>query len=284
MPFIEETIATQDGLRLYVRRCETAQPLAEVLIVHGFGEHSGRYTPLTDHLIRRHYNVTSYDHRGHGLSDGLPGHVDQFTDYEDDLDRVVAALHTRASNRRVVLIGHSMGGLIALRYLAREKRSVELAVISAPLIAVAVQIPVHKIMIAKVGTRVAPRLRLGNEIDPAVLSRDPQVGIAYAADPLVNRVVSPRWFMEAAHAMEEIKQSALRISVPILVMHGTEDRLASVEATEKLFGEIGSKDKELRIYPGYYHELFNEPEKQEIFEYVTGWLDQRVDGGLRLER
>jgi len=218
--------------------------------------------------------VTAYDHRGHGLSDGLPGHVDRFDEYEDDLDRVLTSVRARGQSQKVFLLGHSMGGLILLRYLAKERKPISAAVVSAPLIEVAVRVPAHKMMIARVGARVAPRLRLGNGIDPSVLSRDSEVGLAYAADPLVNRVVSTRWFTEATKAMEEIKQWAPRITAPLLVMHGTEDKLARVESTRALFEQLGSKEKELGIYQGYYHELFNEPEKQQIFDRVSIWLDK----------
>ena len=274
MTFIEETVTAADGLRLYVRRHEVEHPRGEAVIAHGFGEHSGRYGALTDHLVRHRYSVTAYDHRGHGLSDGLPGHVDRFDEYEDDLDRVLLSVRARRQSPELFLLGHSMGGLIALRYLAKERKSIAAAIVSAPLIEVAVRVPAYKMMIARVGARVAPRLRLGNEIDPAVLSRDAEVGLAYAADPLVNRVVSARWFAEATQAMEEIKQWASRITAPLLVMHGTEDKLASVEATKRMFDQLGSRDKELAIYQGYYHELFNEPEKQKIFDRVSIWLDK----------
>ena len=273
MTFIEETVSAVDGLRLYVRRHAGEQARGEVIIVHGFGEHSGRYAALTDHLVRNRYSITAYDHRGHGLSDGLPGHVDRFDEYEDDLDKVVASVRARGQNRNLFLIGHSMGGLVSLRYLAQKGAGIAAGVMSAPLIELAVHAPAHKLMIARVGARVAPRMRLGNEIDPAVLSRDPSVGAAYAADPLVNRVVSPRWFTEATRAMEEVKQWAPRLTMPLLVLHGTEDKLASVEATRRLFEELGATDKQLGIYQGYYHELFNEPEKQQIFDRVTDWLD-----------
>ena len=274
MTFIEETVTAVDGLRLYIRRHEVEHPHAEVVIVHGFGEHSGRYAELTDHLIRHRFSVTAYDHRGHGLSDGLPGHVDRFKEYDDDLHRVLSAVRARGHSPKLCLLGHSMGGLITLRYLAKDSKSIAAAAVSAPLIQVAVRVPAHKMMIARVSARVAPRLRLGNEIDPAVLSRDPEVGVAYAKDPLVNRMVSSRWFTEAMQAMEEIQQWAPQITAPVLMMHGTEDKLAKVEATRELFGHLGSEQKELQIYQGYYHELFNEPERQEIFGRVSLWLDR----------
>jgi acylglycerol lipase len=274
MTYIEETVTTSDGLRLYLRRREVANARAEIIISHGFGEHSGRYGALTEHLVSHDYSVTGYDHRGHGLSDGLPGHVESFSEYGDDLAKVVAAVRSRSESRRLFLIGHSMGGLIALLYATRKRGMLAGAVISAPLIEVAVPVPAHKLLIARVGARIAPRFRLDNEIDPANLSRDPEVGRAYAADPLVHRKVSTKWFSELQQAMKEVADRASEITTPVLVMHGTEDKLASVDATKRLFEQIGSSDKELVIYPGFYHELFNEPEKQDVFERVTQWVDQ----------
>jgi alpha-beta hydrolase superfamily lysophospholipase len=275
MTFIEETITTTDGLRLYLRRRDVDNARGEVIIIHGFGEHSGRYGPLTDHLINHSYTVTAYDHRGHGLSDGLPGHVENFSEYEDDLHQIIAYVRARSKSRNLYLIGHSMGGLVTLRYVAKKGGDISGAVLSAPLISVAVPVPWYKIVIARLSARLTPYLRLDNGIKTSDLSRDPEVGKAYATDPLVNRKVSARWFAEATRAMEEVKAWAPQISLPVLVMHGTADKLASVESTKRLFERIGSKDKELVIYPGYYHELFNEPEKHELFARVTEWLPQR---------
>jgi alpha-beta hydrolase superfamily lysophospholipase len=276
MIYVEETVTAGDGLRLFMRRREIDGAKAEVVIAHGFGEHGGRYDSLTDYLVRHGFSTAVYDQRGHGLSDGLPGHVERFSEYDDDLARVISLARARAGHRAVFLIGHSMGGLIALRYAARNSDQIAGVVVSAPLIAVAVSVPVHKIMIARVGARMAPRLRLDNEINPAHLSRDPEVGRAYASDPLVNRKVSTKWFAEATRAMQEVGEWSSGITAPLLMMHGTEDRLASVDATKRLFGQVSSPDKELVIYPGFYHELFNEPEKQEVYERVTGWLEKRT--------
>lgn len=274
MTYVEETVTASDGLRLFVRRRDVANARGEVALVHGFGEHSGRYDRLGVHLNAHGYSVTGYDHRGHGLSDGLPGHVESFGEYEDDLDRIIAAIRTR-SDHPIFLIGHSMGGLVVLRYLATRSGTFSGAVISAPLIGLAAPVPAHKLVIGRVAARLAPHLRLNNEINPAVLSRDPEVGKAYATDPLVNRKVSAKWYAEATRAMLEVHEWASRITLPLIIMHGTEDRLASVDATKRLFERIGVSDKELVIYPGFYHELFNEPEKQQIFDRVTVWMDKR---------
>src|ERR1041385_6294531 len=118
MTYTEETVTATDGLRLYLRRHETPNPRAEVLITHGFGEHSGRYEALVAHLTSQNYSVSLFDHRGHGLSDGLPGHVESFSEYDQDLERLVSITRSRAGARPLFLIGHSMGGLIALRFAA----------------------------------------------------------------------------------------------------------------------------------------------------------------------
>ncbi|HEY7913667.1 MAG TPA: lysophospholipase [Blastocatellia bacterium] len=275
--YFEHTIPAHDGLRLFARRSEIENARAEVILVHGFGEHSGRYTQLTDYLAREGFSVTAYDHRGHGLSDGLPGHVEEFSEYDKDLAAVIKSIRERSPGvKRTFLVGHSMGGLVVLRYVARDGLELSGAVVTSPLLGIAASVPAHKMMIARVGARMAPRLRVGNEIDPAALSRDPEVGRAYATDPLVTRQVSVRWYWEAKRAMEEARESAAQIKLPILILHGTQDKIASLDATREVFERIGSKDKELGIYPDFYHELFNEPEKREVFERVSVWLEKRI--------
>ena len=273
MNALEETMAASNGSRLSVRRHPSESARGEIIIVHGFGEHSGRYGALTEQLASRGYSVTAYDQRGHGRSEGLPGHIDSFSEYEEDLDRVVLSVRPRGGSPRIFLIGHSMGGLVTLRYLARQNARLSGAVISAPMIALAAQVPAHKRIMARVGSILAPRLRLDNNVDTAALSRDPEVGRAYSADPLVNRLVSTRWFAEASRAMAEVVTLAPKVTQPLLVMHGSGDRIASLEATKRSFELFGSRDKELVIYPGFYHELFNEPERQDVFKRVIDWLD-----------
>jgi acylglycerol lipase len=276
MNYKEGSLSTPDGTLLYSRLYENHNARRHILLIHGFGEHSGRYEALIAHLLGKGYSVTTYDQRGHGKSAGLYGHVDRFTQYEEDLEFMVSMIHTHSQPNKLFLVAHSMGGLVALRYLTKQRDAVMGVAISAPLVEIATKVPAHKRFIAKVSAALAPRLRMKNEINPAVLSRDAEIGRAYAADPLVGKMVSTRWFAEALKAMDEVKRNAAQISLPVLVMHGTEDKLANVEATKNLFANIGSTDKRLKVYEGYYHELFNEPEKQEVYERVTDWLEVRV--------
>jgi len=267
----EDILDVADGERLHLWRREQKGAAAQIVLVHGFGEHSGRYQQLTEFLFQRGFDVSSFDQRGHGKSSGLAGHIDQFRNYDEDLSQVVGAAIARGP-KSLFLIGHSMGGLVTLRYLASQPHGIAGAVISAPLLGFAVRIPKGKLLVGRAAGLVAPRLRMANEIDPSVLSRDPEVGRAYAADPLVRRVVSTRWFTETSRAMNEMPGAAPSIKGPVLVLHGTNDRLASVDATQKVFDLIGSSDKQLILYPGFYHELFNEPDRQGVFETVGSWL------------
>src|SRR5262249_27128890 len=130
MTYIEDTLYASDGSRLYVRRHEVKDARGEVIILHGLGEHSGRYGPLTDYLVSRQSSVTADDQRGHGQSEGLPGHVEQFEDYERDLERIVASVRARSDARKPFTIGHSMGGLVTLRFLGTARSALHGAVLS----------------------------------------------------------------------------------------------------------------------------------------------------------
>jgi alpha-beta hydrolase superfamily lysophospholipase len=273
MVYDENTLELADGTRLYTWRCEQPEARAQVVLVHGFGEHSGRYHELAEFLFERGFSIASFDLRGHGKSSGLAGHVRRFVDYQRDLSRVIELTIGSGPGKRF-LIGHSMGGLITLGYLARQPLGVAGAVVSAPLLGFAVRIPKTKLALGAVGGFIAPRLLMASEIDPAVLSRDPEVGNAYSKDPLVHRVVSTGWFREATRSMNRMPEAARSITSPVLLLHGTDDKLASVDATRLVFDRIGSVDKELVVYPGYYHELFNEPERRQVFETVADWLNR----------
>ncbi|HEX9135373.1 MAG TPA: alpha/beta hydrolase [Nitrospirota bacterium] len=269
----DEYVAARDGLRLFTQRYACVNPVAEIILVHGFGEHSGRYRALVEYLNAHAYAVTAYDHRGHGRSEGLKGHVQRFNHYVGDLELFVSRLRTQGQSRRLFIVGHSMGGLIALCYAAAHPDRVDGMVISAPLLAVAAPIPPAKLMIGRIAARWMPRLRLHNGLDPSSLSRSPEVASAYTSDPLVSFRVSARWFAETTIAMEEVMEAAPRIHLPMLILQGGEDRIASPGTTGQFVNHLGSSDKEFGLYPGLYHELFNEPEKYEIYDRVSRWLE-----------
>ena len=160
MNYKETVLTTPDKTQLYSRIYENEEAQGIIIIVHGFGEHSGRYEALIAHLLNKGYSVTTYDHRGHGKSQGLYGHVERFSQYEEDLDFMVSNVCAQSGAKNLFIIGHSMGGLVVLRYLTQQREAVTGAVISAPLVAIAAKVPASKLFIAKVGAALFSRLRI----------------------------------------------------------------------------------------------------------------------------
>jgi alpha-beta hydrolase superfamily lysophospholipase len=251
-------------------------PKAIVLLVHGYAEHLGRYEHVAARLNRSGYGVYAVDHWGHGNSDGVPGFVPAFSVY---LDGVAALLErVKAAHPGVprILLGHSMGGLIAAAFLLRWQQEFAGAVLSGPAIKASQEPPALTIAIAKLLSRIAPRLGV-LQLDGSLVSRDPKVVADYLADPLVYKgKVGARLGAEMFAAMHEVQAQAASITLPILLLHGAQDGLAAPAGSEFLHQHVGSTDKTLKIYPGLYHEIFNEPEQQMVLGDVVAWMDRHV--------
>lgn len=265
-----------DGTSLFTQRWEATTPRADVALAHGLSEHSGRYAHVADFLTADDFNVHAIDHRGHGRSGGRRGHIDEFEDYLRDMDVFVAAVQDRAEGRPVFLIGHSMGGLISTLFVISRDSSINGLILSGPAFALGNNIPASVSVAARFLGRVMPGCPIpgGNS---RLVSRDKQVCANYASDPLVHhgpyRAGFARILLDAqahvAHRLEEVE-------VPVLALHGTDDKLASADGSRKLIERARSADKSLKLYDGLYHEIFNEPEKREVFADVTSWMAKRI--------
>ena len=274
----EKRVGTADGVELHLRWTMAPKHRGTVLVVHGIGEHGGRYKNVEEALLPAGWSVFTYDHRGHGLSTGRRTHVDRFDDYADDLQRVYDEVQSLAGQGKVFVWGHSMGGLITTVWAGLRRPAVWGAILSAPPYRIAVPVPAVKIAAAKMLSKVVPTLALANEVDPALLSRDPAVGKAYAIDPLVERKATVRWGDEFLRAVDLVNARAHEVQVPYLLLHGTADRITAAEGSRAFHEKTASSDKTIRIYDGYYHELHNEPDadRAKVFEDVRGWLDARA--------
>ncbi|GMQ84886.1 MAG: alpha/beta hydrolase [Acidimicrobiia bacterium] len=259
------TIEVSDGTKLFTRSWAPDDPKRDMLIVHGLAEHSGRWEHVAQFFVARGYAVTAYDLRGHGKSGGARVHVDSFDQMVGDLDTVADGV---GRDRPWVLYAHSLGGLIATHYLISEHRKPDAAVLSAP--ALDDELPAILHAAAQVLGRVIPTLRLPNSIDGAQLSRDPAVGEAYFADPLVQTKATARFGLEGFNAQSSARDSLHEIKVPTLVIHGAEDRLVPPMASAPLAAVDGVERK---LYPGVRHELHNEPEQGQVLSDVADWLD-----------
>lgn len=247
------------------RRWEVTDPLAAVLIVHGMGEHSGRYGHVGDHLADHRFDVLAFDQLGFGQSEGRRAHVDSFDQLLDDVEALMA--ERRELDVPVVLLGHSMGGLVVAAYLVSGRPQPDLAVLSAPLLEVEVE--AWRRVAAPILGRIVPRLFIPNKIDGAVLSRDVAVQQAYVNDPLVTTGQTAGMGKAILEAMDRTGKAIHQISIPTYVLHGAEDELVPISASEPL-RELPSVT--YKVWDGLRHECFNEPEQNEVLAALSKWL------------
>lgn len=276
----EETghFAGKGGVRLFYRLWSADGPArAGAVIVHGANEHSGRYRHVAEFLVRHGFAVAALDQRGYGRSEGPRCHVDRFGDYLEDLHRFVALVSQRvAASHRPVLVGHSLGGLIAFSYAVSHPDSVSALVVSSPWFALRMRVSPVERALAPLMARIWPRLQRPARIPPEHLSRDPAVVRAYREDPLVGTTATPRWFVECSRAAWRARHElAPRLAVPVLFLQGAEDRVVDPEATRAVFEAVGHARKALRMYPGRYHEIFNDPGHDEVLADMVGWLGEQ---------
>jgi alpha-beta hydrolase superfamily lysophospholipase len=253
-----------------------AAPKGLLLLVHGAGEHSDRYRELARYFTRHGYAIAALDHPGHGRSEGRYGHIERFGDLVSTLDifqRRVAADFPRLPQ---VLLGHSMGGLISSLYLLRNQQAFVGCVLSGPAIKTDIEPGFLQRWLIRCLSVLAPGTGV-LQLDAAGVSRDPAVVAAYVSDPLVNHnKMSARMVSELFASMQQAQAEAGRISLPLLLLHGGADVMASPEGSRLLYDRVSSQDKRLEIFPGLFHEIFNEPEHEAIFATVLEWSDKRL--------
>ncbi|CAN5854751.1 alpha/beta hydrolase [soil metagenome] len=254
-----------------VRRWEPlSDPVAEVVLIHGIAEHSGRYEKVGASLAGDGLAVTAPDLVGFGLTGGRRGDVDDWVLYLDQVEQFVG--EALATGRPVVVMGQSMGGLICLEYVLSERPPPHLVVLMAPAL-VGGQLWQH--LLAPVMARLAPTLRLPNVLNGEQLSRDPAVADAYFADPLVYTRSSCRLGNELFEAMKRTRAAVERLDLPTLVLHGGLDSIVSPTATV----ELGATARvERRLYPQLRHEVLNEPEGADLISEISAWIRSGVGG------
>jgi alpha-beta hydrolase superfamily lysophospholipase len=240
-------------------------------VVHGLGEHAGRYERFAKGMAKHGMGTFAVDLRGHGRSPGQRGHVDSWSQWTDEVSAFVKHVGTVAEGE-VVPLGHSFGGAAMLStVLAGKLPSTRRFIVSSPALKVKVAVPAWKIRLGTATSRLVPRLALDNEVDPKLLSRIPEVVEAYRADPLVHSKISSRLYTEWLAATNEILDRAAEIKIPFLILAGTDDGLIDPEGSQDLHVRAGGVS-ELRLLEGRYHEPFNDRDNEEVFKLITNWL------------
>ena len=250
---------------------------AVLIIVHGLGEHSGRYMNVVNHFTPQGYAIYSLDHIGHGKSDGDREFVKQFDDFTETLKIFYGMVANQQAEKPIFLLGHSMGGTIAAYYLLDHQSDFNGSIISAPLVKVGDDITKTTITMSKILSKLLPKAGVIS-LNVNGVSRDPNVVKAYINDPLVFHGKTPaRLGTELLFAMMRITEEAEKIILPIIVLQGAEDILVEPSGAQMLYDKASSEDKTLKIYEGLYHEIFNEPEREMVLEDVENWLESRLD-------
>ena len=264
-------------LRLHYRTWEAATPRAAIIVVHGLGEHTGRYEEFATRMASFGFSTFGFDLRGHGLSEGRRGHTPNFDALLQDLDRFRREVQGLVDVRLpLFLLGHSMGGLVALRYQEEYNTAFRGAIIVSPWVATAMPVPQWKVALSNVFSRTLPAIPFRNGIKPAFLSHDPDIVNAYIADPLVHDRITPRLFTEASHNMGLVFQRADRFDDPLLFLLPGDDRVVDTRRTQQLARGIPSGEVTIKVYPGMYHEVLNERDRVLVFRDVRNWVAARI--------
>jgi alpha-beta hydrolase superfamily lysophospholipase len=268
------------GARLHVTHwLPEGRPRAVVLLAHGYAEHAGRYAYVAKRLTGAGYAVYAVDHWGHGNSDGEGGFVPHFSAFLDGMAELLTLVEINHADTPRLLLGHSMGGLIATLFLVERQNAFVAAAVSGPAILPAEPPSRFTVWISRFLSRFFPRLGVLS-LDATGVSRDPQVVAAYQADPLVYEgKIGARLGKEFMDAMAVAQADAPKIRLPILIQHGEADRLTAPAGSRYLFENVGSTDKRLEIYPGLFHEIYNEPERDAVLDDLIDWFDAHILNG-----
>ncbi|MBW2117923.1 MAG: lysophospholipase [Deltaproteobacteria bacterium] len=266
-------------LKIFYRNLSAEKEKARLIIAHGLGEHSGRYDRVINRLVPEGLSIWALDFCGHGRSGGKRGHIESFDQYIADIDKLIEiASEDAPQDTKIFLLGHSLGGLIALNYGLRLPDKLNGLIVSSPVLAFKVKVQAFKIISGKVMSAVWPGLSMANELDLTKISHDRSVVDAYIHDPLVHNRVTARWFTEFISAMAWVQESVKKMQVPILMQIAGSDFLVDAGASETFFNHLLLKDKTIHIYRELFHEIFNETadESAVVLDDLLAWLKMHI--------
>jgi len=264
-----------DGTHIYAQTWKPeAAPRGVIALVHGLGEHSGRYQHVAEKFTGAGYVMMGFDLRGHGKSDGKRGHA-PYAEVNTDVDHLVKEAHKQYPGLPVFLYGHSLGGALVLNaIMLQNQRDIAGAIVTSPGLAPAKEVGAVKFFAARVLSALAPSVTMANDLDLNGLSHDPAVKAAYTSDPLVHGMISTRTAMDLINNGKLMQAYDRPFPVPLLIMQGAKDSLVNPKINEefmrKLTGPVTTK-----VFPNFFHEMHNEPEKELVFKVMLDWLDQQ---------
>ena len=279
LPEKTDSFTSQDGLKIFYRHYPSPNEKARLVIAHGLSEHSGRYGNVIERLFPKDISIWALDHRGHGQSEGARGHISSFDEYLNDLGGMIEIAKTGISqNTKCFLLGHSMGGLIALMFAFQNPNKIDGLIVSSPSLGMKVKVPGFKMVMGKFMSSIWPTLSLGNELDTSKISRDNEVVKKYDQDPFKHGKVTARWFTEFLASMEKAHRLAPAMKLPILMQVAGDDHLVDAQASKAFYEKLTVEDKTLHFYDGLYHEVYNAlaPDRKKVLDDLENWIMVRT--------
>jgi len=253
-------------------------PKAVINLVHGYGEHSERYDYWAMKFTEKGYLVHAIDYRGHGKSDGRRGHINQFDDFLNDIDVLVKESKKLYPNLSQFIYGQSLGGNIVTHYILTRDNNFKGAILSSPWYKLSFDPSVLMLFFARMMKKVYPKFTQNTNLDVKAFTHDKKIIDAFIADPLVHGKMSARMFYEIYSAGRRVLENADKINLPVLIQHGNNDKITSIKASKEFADKAQDlkKDVTYKEWEGMYHELHNELEKDEIFEFVYEWIMKKL--------
>ena len=270
-----QIVKARDGIELFVRSYWPDQPdPGRVLYwVHGLGEHGGRHAHVAEVLAENGWRMIVADLRGHGRSGGVPTYVRSFDQYADDIALIWE--HLGLNDVSTTLLGHSMGGLVAVRTVQLESVQPSALVVSSPLLGLKLRVNPFTVMLGRMLVRFHPTVRFSNGIDSANMTRDSEFALLRRGDSLINKTVTAGWFVAMQSALKAAKRDASKVSLPVLGLQGENDLTTDPAALAEWWDQIQSTEKELIVYPNHVHELFFEPDWRTTTLQMLNWLEEQ---------
>jgi alpha-beta hydrolase superfamily lysophospholipase len=276
----EANFTGYDGTSFYVQgwEPESGNPKAFVALVHGLAEHTKRYTHVARVLTEAGYALAGFDLRGHGRSGGARGHTASLEAYMQDIRQFLQQMEPRYPGIPRFMYGHSLGGLLTLAYAIQEDAGLKGVFVTSPALRAALQEQKAKIVLVKLLGSLLSTVTFPSGLNAADISHDPEVVRAYTSDPLVHSSTSLGFGKAALKAIDLCFRRAAEFPAPLLIMHGTGDRIAYASGSEDFAKrvEAAGGDVTLKLWKDMYHELHNEPEKAEVFKVMLEWLDRHL--------
>ena len=271
MKHSESTFEGYENLPLYYQKWQPDETKAVLVIVHGFGEHSGRYMNVVNKVIPQGFAVYSFDHRGHGKSPGKRGHIQDWNEFIEDVKNFIKLVGDEQKELPLFLMGHSMGGLIVLNYAISNPQGLKGVISSGPLLAQP-GISAVLLLLSKLMSRIWPGFSIDTKLDVNHISRDPEVIKAYQEDPLVHSMASARFGTEIIAATDWTLAHADKFNLPLLILHGEADQLVPPHGSATFFENAGTEDKVRHLYPDGRHEPHNDTDRETVLQDIANWL------------